>query len=108
MTTNSIRKPWCRAEIMMIRLVAGSMTVDRIGQLIGRTGPAVRTKAREFGICLRLHGIFHQSVKYPASDVQLSRELHESGLNARTIAEKIEIPVSAVRQFIYFERRVSL
>ncbi|MEH5743836.1 DNA-binding protein [Atlantibacter hermannii] len=108
MTKKSIRKTWCRAEIMMIKLVAGRMTVDRIGLLIGRTGAAVRTKAREIGICLRLRGIYHQSVKYPATDVQLSRELHESGLNARTIAEKMEIPISAVRQFIYFERRVSL
>lgn len=41
---------WCRAEIMILRQCAGTMTVESIGRLTGRTGDAVRTKARELGI----------------------------------------------------------
>lgn len=43
-------KRWVRAEVVIIKQCAGSMTVERIGQLIGRTGAAVRTKARELKI----------------------------------------------------------
>lgn len=57
-------KRWVRAEVVIIKQCAGSMTVERIGQLIGRTGAAVRTKARELKICMYLRGNYHQSVKY--------------------------------------------
>ena len=46
-------KRWVRAEVVIIKQCAGSMTVERIGQLIGRTGAAVRTKARELkSVCI--------------------------------------------------------
>ncbi|WP_258964145.1 DNA-binding protein, partial [Klebsiella pneumoniae] len=83
---------------------AGSMTVERIGQLIGRTGAAVRTKARELKICMYLRGNYHQSVKYLQEDIELARELHQSGINRQDIAEKLEMPIGAVNQFVYFER----
>ena len=57
-------KRWVRAEVVIIKQCAGSMTVERIGQLIGRTGAAVRTKARELKICMYLRGNYHQSAKY--------------------------------------------
>ena len=90
-------KRWVRAEVVIIKQCAGSMTVERIGQLIGRTGAAVRTKA----------GNYHQSVKYLQEDIELARELHQSGINRQDIAEKLEMPIGAVNQFVYFERRIS-
>ncbi|EMR9706913.1 DNA-binding protein, partial [Escherichia coli] len=39
-------KTWCRAEILILRQCAGTMTVECIGMLIGRSEAAVRTKAR--------------------------------------------------------------
>lgn len=98
---------WVRAEIMIIRQCAGTMTVENIGRLIGRTGPAVRAKARELHIRLYLRGDHHQSVRYRQRDVELARELHREGVTRRGIAEKLEMPVSAVNQYVYFERRVS-
>lgn len=74
-------KRWVRAEVVIIKQCAGSMTVERIGQLIGRTGAAVRTKARELKICMYLRGNYHQSVKYLQEDIELARELHQSGIN---------------------------
>ncbi|ENU2341430.1 DNA-binding protein, partial [Escherichia coli] len=41
---------------MILRQCAGTMTVESIGSLIGRSGAAVRTKARELGICMMLRG----------------------------------------------------
>lgn len=100
-------KSWCEAEIAIIRQCALCMTAGQIGLLIGRTARAVDTKAQFEGIRLRKHGEYHQSAKYPRSDVVLARELHTAGVGPRAIADKLELPLSAVRQFVYFERRVS-
>ncbi|CAM3945326.1 hypothetical protein PLGE761_02325 [Pluralibacter gergoviae] len=100
-----IRK-WVRAEIMIIRQCAGTMRVESIASLIGRTAAAVRAKARELGVKLYLCGKYHQSVKYPESDVVLARELYQQGVTRAVIAEKLELPLGAVNQYVYFERRV--
>lgn len=97
---------WVRAEIMILRQCAGTMTVNNIGRLIGRTGAAVRTKAREQGIRLYLRGDYHQSAKYRQTDIELARELHHEGISRREMAEKLELPLSAINQYVYFERRV--
>lgn len=99
-------KRWVRAEIAIIKQCAGSMTVENIGRLIGRTGAAVRAKARELHIKLYLQGDHHQSAKYRQKDIELARELHHEGITRRDIAEKLEMPIGAVNQFVYFERRV--
>ncbi|MEG2567477.1 MAG: hypothetical protein RSA84_14855 [Acinetobacter sp.] len=97
---------WCRAEIMIIRQCAGTMTTESIGRLIGRTGAAVRARARMLGIKLYLRGDYHQSAKYHQEDIELARDLHQKGINRRDIARKLDMPISAVNQFVYFERRV--
>lgn len=102
----STHKPWVRAEIMIMRQCAGRMTVAAIGQLFGRTGAAVRTKARELHISMRLCGDHHQSARYRQTDIELARELHCAGLRVQDIAEKLELPYGAVKQYVYFERRV--
>ncbi|EIX7349282.1 DNA-binding protein [Escherichia coli] len=100
-------KRWCRAEIMMLRQCAGTMTVDSIGSLIGRSEAAVRTKAREMGISLILRGDYHQSAKYPQSDIELARQLHQRGVSRREIARKFGMPLRTVNNYVYFDRRVS-
>ncbi|EHS4005439.1 DNA-binding protein, partial [Escherichia coli] len=56
------------------------MKVKSIGSLIGRSEAAVRTKARELGISMMLRGDYHQSAKYPQSDIELTRQLHQRGV----------------------------
>lgn len=97
---------WVHAEIMIIRQCAGTIRVEQIGALIGRTGASVRAKARELNIKLYLRGDYHQSAKYPQADIELARRLHDAGLKRCEIAEKLEMPIGAVNQFVYFERRV--
>lgn len=97
---------WKRAEILIIRQCAGKMRAADIGRLIGRTRDAVRTKARELNICLILRGDYHQSAKYRQSDIEQARDLHQKGINRREIAVKMEMPLSAVNQYVYFDRRV--
>ncbi|ECO4847858.1 DNA-binding protein [Salmonella enterica] len=99
---------WKRAEILIIRQCAGTMKVANIGQLIGRTDGAVRAKARELNISLRLSGDYHQSVKYPGCVVGMARELHQEGAKRRDIAKALGIPVGTVNQYVYFDRRVSV
>lgn len=98
---------WVRAEIMIIRQCAGTMTVESIGRLIGRTDAAVRAKSRSLNIRLYLKGDHHQSAKYLQKDISLARELHSEGVSRRDIAEKLEMPISAVNQYVYFERRIA-
>lgn len=97
---------WKRAEILIIRQCAGTMKVANIGQLIGRTRDAVRTKARELNICLILRGDYHQSAKYRQSDIEQARDLHQKGMKRREIARMLKMPVSQVNQYVYFDRRV--
>lgn len=98
---------WKRAEILIVRQCAGTMKVATIGQLIGRTDGAVRAKARELHISLRLRGDHHQSVKYPGCDVEKARELHHKGTRRRDIAQMLKMPLGTVNQYVYFDRRVS-
>ncbi|HAB6023005.1 TPA_asm: DNA-binding protein [Salmonella enterica subsp. enterica serovar Derby] len=91
---------------MILRQCAGTMTVVSIGRLIGRTGSAVRTKARQLRICMILKGDFHPSAKYRQGDIELARQLHRCGVPRREIAEKLEMPLSMINQYVYFERRV--
>ncbi|HEA8348248.1 TPA: DNA-binding protein [Escherichia coli] len=83
------------------------MKVKSIGSLIGRSDAAVRTKAREMGISLILRGDYHQSAKYPQSDIELARQLHQLGVSRREIARKFGMPLRTVNNYVYFDRRVS-
>lgn len=98
---------WKRAEILIVRQCAGTMKVANIGQLIGRTDGAVRAKARELNISLRLRGDYHQSVKYPGRVVEMARELHHKGTRRQDIAKMLKMKVGTVSQYVYFDRRVS-
>ncbi|ELX1534653.1 helix-turn-helix domain-containing protein [Escherichia coli] len=91
---------------MILRQCAGTMKVKSIGALIGRTEAAVRTKARELGISMMLRGDYHQSAKYPQSDIDLARQLHQHGMSRREIARKFGIPLRTVNNYVYFDRRV--
>ncbi|OSK25439.1 hypothetical protein EAMG_05367 [Escherichia coli M056] len=84
------------------------MTVESIRRLTGRTDAAVRTKARDPGISLMLRGDFHQSAKYPQSDIELARQLHQRGVSRREIAEKFGMPLRTVNNYVYFNRRVGV
>ncbi|EED4921312.1 DNA-binding protein [Salmonella enterica subsp. arizonae] len=98
---------WKRAEILIVRQCAGKMKVANIGQLIGRTDGAVRAKARELHISLRLRGDHHQSVKYPGRVVEMARELRQEGMKRQDIAQMLGMPVGTVNLYVYFDRRVS-
>lgn len=91
---------------MILRQCAGTMTVESIGRLTGRTGDAVRTKARELGISMMLRGDYHQSAGCRQSDVELIRELYQCGVPRRKIAEKFGMKLRTVNNYVYFDRRV--
>ncbi len=99
-------KKWCGAEILILRQCAGTMRVKDIGKLTGRTEAAVRTKARKLGISLMLRGDYHQSTKYPQSDIELARQLNQRGVSRREIARKFGMPLRTVNNYVYFDRRV--
>lgn len=97
---------WVPAEIAIMKLCAGKMHVDTIGALIGRSGRSVASKAHKLGICLRLQGKYHQRAKYAHEDVELARTMRERGETINTIAERLEIPASTIKHYVYYERRI--
>lgn len=107
MKNNHRGKSYDMAEALIIEQCAGSMTARQIGALIGRTARSVATHCADIGLSLRLRGERHQSARYANTDVTLARKPHTAGVGPREIADKLELPLSAVRQFVYFERRVS-
>ncbi|WP_257903374.1 DNA-binding protein, partial [Salmonella enterica] len=91
---------------MILRQCAGTMTVESIGRLIGRTGRSVRTKARKLRVCMIRKGDFPPPAKYRQGDIERARQLHRCGVPRREIAEKLEMPLGMINQYVYFERRV--
>ncbi|EJB3793211.1 TPA: DNA-binding protein [Escherichia coli] len=91
---------------MILRQCAGTMTIESIGSLIGRSESAVRTKARELGISMMLRGDYHQSAKYSQRDIELTRQLYQRGVPRREIAEKFGMKLRTVNNYVYFDRRV--
>lgn len=51
-------------------------------------------------------GQYHQSAKLSNDDVALIRQLYESGMNYKDIAEKFEVSWHTVGRICRYERRV--
>ena len=51
------RKPWSRAELKLLRENAGKKTLKQLGTMHKRTPAAVRIKASEQKISLRMRGL---------------------------------------------------
>jgi hypothetical protein len=101
----AVARLWTNDEIALLVRCAGKMTATKIAMLVNRKPAGVRDKARELGISLKLTGDLHQAVKHPCADVELARQLREAGMKRRVIAEKLEIPLRTIDNFIHYRRK---
>lgn len=101
------RKPWTPAEIKLLKQNAGTLRIAQFAELLGRTPDSVKAKANKLKICLRLRGEFHQRFKHPLSKVEAARQLHESKTPLREIASRLDLPMSTVKHYVYFDRRIN-
>lgn len=51
------------------------------------------------------HGIRHGKATVPFPEVEKCRDLHESGLNVRDIANKTGYKIDTVRDWVYYRTR---
>jgi len=52
-------------------------------------------------------GASHWKAKTSYADIELMRELYADGMKPRTIAEKFEVHVEALKQWLYLKSRVN-
>lgn len=95
---------WTDEEISTIRTMAGTATSAVIGAALGRTGNQIKHIASRYGISLRCYGEHTPWSKYSDACVEQARTLHDTGMKPKQIATILNIPYSAVRDFVYYKR----
>lgn len=94
-------KRWNEAEDKALRQNASTMTAKQIGCLLGRTEKSVCIRAAIIGVGMRKSGDAHHSRKYSEADIDLARQLHDTGMKLSLIAEKLEIPAASLKNYFY-------
>lgn len=97
---------WTNQEDLFLKAHLGEMTANDIGVSLGRSIHSVRNRIFKLGLCRT-----YVPVKvYPNddSDVELCRQLFESGLSIRVISEKMDIPRLCVYRYVTYQSRISI
>lgn len=94
-------KRWNETEDKALKESASTLSAQQIGCLLGRTERSVRARATIIGIGLKKSGDTHHSRKYSEADIDLARQLHDTGMKLNLIAEKLEIPYPALKNYFY-------
>lgn len=97
---------YSKSDLKFMRDNQKTLTLAEIAHHSGRSKDAVRHAMllRGWGIG-RCTGEKHPMCKYPDSDVELCRALHDDGMAIPLIAEKMEVPYQTVRSWVHFESR---
>ena len=103
-----IGKPYSVSEVKILKRMAGIRSARVISWLLdNRSVHSVREKAHQLNIRLFCYDENHHNCKYSDEDVEMIRCLYDEGLNPHVIAEKMEIPKSAVKDFVQFRSRTN-
>lgn len=97
---------WTPAEIAQLRQLAGQISPAEIAQRLNRTPAAVQARARYLRISLLKHGERHHCAKYSDYLVELSRRMHAEGLKPNAIARVLDVPVGAIKSYVYYRTRL--
>lgn len=84
-------------ELKILREHAATHTGQQIADMLGRSRKVVLNKLSSMGLGAIKRGDNHYNVKHSDHDIELCRRLHEEGLSARVIAEKMEMS----RNYVY-------
>ena len=97
--------PWSMSDIKYLKANAGTISGKEIASHLGRHVTHIYTRARLLGLSLCLKGERSHLAKHSHHDIELVRQLHDAGMPARLIAEKMEMSVSHVYRVTAHERR---
>lgn len=92
---------WTEKEDKYLKKNAKILTSKQIGAALGRSQKGVIARAMLLKVSLIKIGDHNPSRKYPTADIDLAMQLHEAGMKPRHIAEKLEIPVMSIKNYLY-------
>ncbi|CNH17514.1 TPA: hypothetical protein ACPZCB_003306 [Yersinia enterocolitica] len=98
-------QPWSQDEVAYLREAVTTTRYQDIADHLGRTLTAIRVRAFFEGVNPSGIGECNRNAKHSDHDVELCRALYEDGVKPRFIAEKMEMPVSAVYGIVYYRTR---
>lgn len=98
-------QPWSPDEVAYLREAVTTTKYRDIADHLGRTTTAIRVRAFFEGVNPSSIGERNRNAKHSDHDVELCRALYDEGIKPRYIAEKMEMPVSAVYGIVYFRTR---
>lgn len=96
---------WTPESLTKLRKLSKTHTMQMAANEIGCTKNQVYARSKRDGISFRKYGDNHHSTKYSSEDVELARQLVESGLTRAEAARKLEIPMHAVSEYCNFKYR---
>ncbi|CAI1534429.1 Uncharacterised protein [Serratia marcescens] len=98
--------PYSKNDLKFMYENHKTLTLAEIADHLGRNKDALRHAMLLRGWATgKIAGEKHPMCKYPDSDVELCRALHDDGMAIPLIAEKMEVPYRTVRSWIQFESR---
>lgn len=101
--------PYSKNDLKFMRESQKTLTLAEIADHLGRSKDALRHAMLLRGWATRkIAGEKHPMCKYPDSDVELCRALHDDGMAIPLIAEKMEVPYQTVRSWVHFESRKTI
>ncbi|HDV7145165.1 TPA: hypothetical protein ACJ2UH_001408 [Yersinia enterocolitica] len=100
-------QPWLPDELAYLREAVTTTKYRDIANYLGRTLTAIRVRATVEGVNPLNIGECNRNAIYSDHDVELCRSLYEEGVKPKLIAEKMEMPVSAVYGIVYYRSRRS-
>ncbi len=96
---------WTEAEMQFLRANAHRLKAKDIGVVLGRTERSVSGKSRLMGLDAIKRGKYNWNCTISDEDVELCRQLAESGMAQNLIAEKMEISIPHVNHIVNFNAR---
>ncbi|BCK08469.1 MerR family transcriptional regulator [Vibrio cholerae] len=98
------RKAFTESDDNYIRRYVGVLTTQEIASKLGRTRNSIKHRIRRLGLSKTFIPKVH--VIYDEHDVELCRQLHESGLTIAEISRKMEISPQMVSLYISYRARI--
>lgn len=98
------RRAFTSTDDHFIRRHVGVLTCRQIAEKLGRTPSSIKCRIQRLGLSKTYVPKLY--VVYQDDDVELCRQLHESGMATRDIAEKMEIPIDRVRAYVSYRSRI--
>ena len=104
LATKRKQRFWTEEEYKYLKETAGKVCHKDMAKHLDRTIDSVRNKLRKLDIDSRKN-IGCNLRRHDEHDVELCRQLYDSGMTVRIIAKKMEIPPSTINAWVEYRSR---